>query len=187
MGSFFKETKKKIRGNRHAISKVVFSPDGNTLAAVDQKNGLYLWNVFTGALKMDFNNSSTHISEILFSLDGQSLLSWDYQGLFTAWDVSTGKHKTVNTNHTSVFSQKLFSPDGKSFAVATCEFTKEHRMIYQLELWDAVVGNLKHRLIGHTDQVLSFCFSPTGRHLPVVARIKRSDCGMLTQENRFIY
>ena len=102
------------------ITGVAFSPDGSLLAASDENNDVYVWDVATGVLKYDLITASI-LSSVAFSPNGEFLAA----GGTTAgrqtflWDVATGERiANLIDPGTSGVGDIAFSPDSTMLAAA---------------------------------------------------------------------
>ena len=159
-----------IAGRWGSIRSVSFSPDGETLAAGEQRHrSIYLWDVNTGEVKRTITeDSGVTISgfafSVAFSPDGETLASGGWYGGIYLWDVDTGEVKrTINGRSSNVFTvfSVVFSPDGETLASGIREGT--------IGLWDVATGTLKHTLgqayAAHWSDVYNVAFSPDGQTL----------------------
>jgi WD40 repeat protein len=67
------EVLRSLPGDGNTISGLAFSPDQNTLASIDDKNILQLWNLQSGALTHQFNPETLVTGPIRFSPNGLHL------------------------------------------------------------------------------------------------------------------
>ncbi len=109
------------------IDTLVFSPDGNMLAA-RSKDTAWLWNAHTGEIIMTLNVKTFFSNNIAFSPDSKILATRFKSNSVQLWDINTGKN--INTLIGHVYSFR-FSPDGKS--IATCTYN-------MVKLWDTITG-----------------------------------------------
>jgi WD40 repeat protein len=102
------------------ITGVAFSPDGSLLAASDENNDVYVWDLATGALKYDLITASI-LSSVEFSPNGKYLAAGGTTaGLQTfLWDVATGERlaNLIDPGGSGV-GDIAFSPDSTLLAAA---------------------------------------------------------------------
>jgi WD40 repeat protein len=149
-------------------SKLVFAPDGRTLAAFGRGNSVRLWDVGTRSLRTNVvfdpqpASTTTFPAEFrnlpaAFSLDGRVLATATLDDTIRLLDAFTGKLLGTCTGHKQGVSSVAFSPDGKTLATASDDST--------LKLWNVATQQelLTIRRLGGTLRGLSF--SPDGRLL----------------------
>ena len=123
------ETTIQREGSPERISQLVFSPDGQQLAASYQREPLiYLWNPQTGEETAKFTSDSSRYPSgrftipIAFSPDGCFLAHANRDEMHQAsdrisvWHVNTGECITHLRGHTSHVCALSFSPDGRFLA-----------------------------------------------------------------------
>ena len=144
------------------ISFVTYSPDGNTIAAVgghykNHKGTVYLWHAQTKNRKIIYEGSD-YISTVAYSPDGRTIATGSWNGNIQVWHTVTGEAlKTISTKHKGGVESLAYSPDGKM--IATGGGYRDDIV----QLWDAVTGEHKARLRGHTKTVSSVAYSPDGK------------------------
>ncbi|MEU7584543.1 hypothetical protein AB0B50_43985, partial [Streptomyces sp. NPDC041068] len=147
-----------LTGHARAVSAVVFSPDGNTLATADEKE-VRLWNVDNGTLRRSLPFPSNSILTTAFSPDGNTLTAVAGTGVVRAWDVTEGRPRRTLTGHTGEASEVVFSPGGDTLATADEDAVR---------LWDVSNGRLRRTLRAPgNDMVGGMAFSPGGDALAV--------------------
>jgi WD40 repeat protein len=118
-------------------SGLVFSPDGQTLAATDYLGEIYLWSTETGKLRATIKSeNSRRISSLAFSPDGKTLAAGiadapgrDHEpGLIILFDAGSGQRRLVLSGHTNAVQSVAFSLDGKLLASGSLDRT--------VRLWD---------------------------------------------------
>lgn len=148
--------------------KVLFSPDGSTLASwgLSKDVPIRLWDVTTGKRQRTLTGHTAWIEGVAFSPDGDTLASWDSHDETTIrlWDVGTGKHKRTLTGHIRL--SVAFSPDGKTLASGGLDST--------VHLWDAVTGknirtftdeHLTNQQMAQSSDIMTVSFSSEGSRL----------------------
>jgi WD40 repeat protein len=136
------------RGQR--IVRVVFSPDGNQIAA-----GGEIWNAHTGALLHSLDQAPKETtSRLAFSPEGDRVAGRSEQGTLTVWDARSGAIRVAFQAGGDRDLSLAFSPDGGSIAAAREDGT--------VRLWDGTTGAELAVLRGHIGPVSSVGFDPTG-------------------------
>jgi predicted NACHT family NTPase len=132
-----------LKGHKHWVRSVSFSPDGKTLASGSDDGTIRLWDVATGKEQTTLKDRppsrpdrSWSVWSVAFSPDGKTLASgsgdFAKTGEIKLWDVSTGKKKTTLKGHTFDVLSVAFSPDGKTLASGSGDGT--------IKLWDVTTG-----------------------------------------------
>jgi WD40 repeat protein/ankyrin repeat protein len=149
-------------------TKLVFSPDGNTVALGDHFSGISLWNYRTGrrlrSLRAHGADSGS-IDVLAFSQDGKRLASSASTGFsgekLEIWNVATGELLGSIDAPEGIYSA-AFSPDGKTMALGVGKWIGEKPV---LELWDIAGNKIIKRLLGHKFEIISLSYSQDGRTL----------------------
>jgi WD40 repeat protein len=99
------------------LGRPAFSPDGKTLAAADDQNGVRLWDVATGTELRRLTGHGKRVQMVAFTPDGRQLASAGNDGTVCVWDVAAGT--CLKTLPLEGFATCLwFSPDGALLFVA---------------------------------------------------------------------
>ena len=114
---------------------VEFSPDGKTIAFIDQKH-VYLLNRETGEERRRFAAS---VRQLFFSPDGKWMMG-NNGNRIRLWEVATGKEMQANPGLNSGPSAMAVSPDGRRLATATYYYGEP------LTIWDTATGKKLHAL-----------------------------------------
>jgi WD40 repeat protein len=110
--------------------------------------------------------SKNPINCLAFSPDGRTLAGADYQGNILLWDTTTGKVRaTLRQEDQRGVPALAFSPDGKLLVIAGSNAPGRDHQPGLIVIWDAVTGQKRLTLTGHTNAVLSVAFSPDGKLL----------------------
>ena len=100
--------KRILTGTGATVTRVLFSPDEQTLASVSVNPSVDLWDPYTGEHRLRLVGDN-----ISFTPDGASLVIVSGNDLLF-WDTLTGEHQHTLTGHSSDDQSILFSPDGAS-------------------------------------------------------------------------
>lgn len=139
------------------VTAIAFSPDGQTLAAGNEKGKITLWDVSSRQPVASQNVHTGWIWRVSFSPDGRILASGgtvDHDVVL--WNLESGQ-KTSCRGHTDNVRAVAFSPDGQTLASAGADA----RVI----LWNVASGEIQATLRGHRSGAVSVAFSPDGQML----------------------
>ena len=96
-----------------SLSRVQFSPDGNSLAVGSVDNDVFLMNAADGKLKNTLAGNGKGIRSLAFSPDGKTLAVASDERAVRLWDLQTGAIKRTFDDKKTRFFAIAFSPDGK--------------------------------------------------------------------------
>jgi WD40 repeat protein len=140
------------------ISAVVFSPDGQSLAASSwEQEAVWLWDLATQKVRTVVKHPTYRPA---FSADGQWLATGGPEGPIKLWDAHTGAECATLEGHTDGVREVAFAPDGKTLASAGDDET--------VRLWDlTAIGDRKtlapqYICKGHTGMAYTVAFAPDG-------------------------
>ena len=133
---------KSILTPHKSVSKVIFSPDGQTIMSRGN-NDYQLWDTATGEFKARLEDT-IRINRVAFNADGTILFGVSGKEL-RLWDTHTGKIK-MRLGVDSSYPPPVLSPDGQTIASARWSDST-------VELWDSQTGKLKRTLIGNPEYV----------------------------------
>ncbi len=159
----YNNQKAKLKGHKHDITSVVFSPDGNTLASGSEDGTARLWDVRNGqalAVLAVEENSILSVS-VAFSPDGATLATVGKQ--IKLWDVATRK-EFASLEAKGTAGPIAFSPDGSKLASGGASKS--------LILWDLKSRQIVMTLQRHKEAVTAVAFSPGGTILASGSRDK---------------
>ena len=152
------------QGPTLGIDQLAFSTNGDILAALDNSQTPYVWNVATGDLiATSIVRSYSGYDGLALSPDGKTLalseVTEDSRYVIRLFDLDTEKLTQTLVSPGSRIYFLAFSPNGRSLASAA------YFDDGTIELWDVATGKLIQTLVGHTDGVKALAFSPDGRVL----------------------
>ena len=142
------------------VASLAFSPDGEILAVGKRLGQVELWDVSKGNMLLELvghtdqeKGKSKDVNDLAFSPDGEILASCAYKAKL--WRVSDGTLlRTLDApGHVDSLA---FSPDGETLATGDGD---------TVQFWRVSDGGLLLTLEGHTDDVRSLVFSPSGELL----------------------
>jgi WD40 repeat protein/serine/threonine protein kinase len=141
---------------------VAFSPDGERVAAVAEKD-VRMYDAATGQPLTSFGPHEWHVDAITFSPDGKRICTRkiDSPGpsTFCLWNMETGDLIAQSIDHVTPISQWVFNAEGTLLATASMYPESLVR------IWDATSGKLLHTLSGHSNSLYDLTFSPDGTRL----------------------
>lgn len=83
--------------HRRVEAQTAFSPDSRTLATVNAKHAVELWDVATGTLKKTLTGHEVPPMGLAFAPGGQTLVSWSRDGVAVAAGDSAGMPPNATT------------------------------------------------------------------------------------------
>ena len=123
-------------GERLPINAVAFSPDGKTLASIDESGKIQLWDVDTGKHKANLTSFSTDMSSfstdmysygenatLVFSPDGKKLVSSIRDPNIYVWNIENKRHEDTLKGHSGGVVSIAYSEDGKTLLSGSADGT----------------------------------------------------------------
>ena len=152
-----------LRGQDDSFCDVVFSPDGTTIAGLEGKGRIQLWDRLTGESRR--TTGSTHsrsadlaggVSALAFSPDGRSIAGPGPDASLMRYAVDSGLPTLTFEGPADTVLGLDWSPDGRTLVAALSK--------HSMRVWDARDGHLIHRVFGgHGGPIAAVAFSPDGR------------------------
>ena len=146
----------------NAVTNLSYSPDGKTLASMNDGSNITLWNPQTISKLHLLNSQKSRFNALAFSPDNSILATGSQNGEIKLWDVAKGLELASLTGEGGAAVTDLeFSPDGK----ALVSVGESDSAI----LWD--VSNKQQQILtGHTEWVVEAAFSSSQKVLASVDR-----------------
>jgi WD40 repeat protein len=157
------------------FADIVWSPDGEHIATINNLDKPRIWDVATGTLLNELPISLWGIYPgIRWSPDGSQIVTIDYEIIL--WDANTGeKLLTLEGFDWGWGKPDLdFSPDGTKIAAGHCIAQSQDYCSYRIVIWDATDGKELFRLEPESPQSIesylggiffALGFSPDGQYL----------------------
>jgi WD40 repeat protein len=117
------QTVTQLKGHQGAVNQVVFSPDGQNIAAVGEDGFVHVWN-FTGKHLLKFKAHQGAGNSIIFSPNSQYIATVGKDGFVRAWNkfgkklIEFKSHKSDDSNDSSNI---YFSPDSQRLLIHPVE------------------------------------------------------------------
>ena len=163
------QNKKTETGNIHTFSTlresacfpdpVMFLPDGKTLAARGDRNGIVLWDVESKQVRETLLKD-TRIASFTVLPSGNMLAAHSQDNNIKVWDAEKPDApiaEFTETDPVRLIWNIAFAPTGDLLAVGSREGV--------ICLYDFIRKARLKPLIGHTEHIWSVCFSPDGKRL----------------------
>lgn len=149
-----------LRGDMDWITSMVFSADGNRLAALHHK-GIAVWNLNKEEEVMSITNKS-RFGALVLNHDGSRLVTAGDDSAVRTWDVLKGRAiHTFNVEPGDWINYLVYAHD-ESWILSA----HGHN---DITIWDATTGEKLRTLRGHTDQVEFLAAIPKSNTLFSVA------------------
>ncbi|PLS76903.1 MAG: hypothetical protein CYG59_26615, partial [Chloroflexi bacterium] len=132
------------------IVRVVFAPDGKTLATGSAGGDVQVWNISDGRRLARFDNHTDQVSDVSFSPDGRTIASSSYDGTVRLWTVDGGEIKQFT--HTDGMLAVAFAPDGSTLAAGSAD--------HQVLLWTIQDYELLGMFTDYPEPIGAVTFAP---------------------------
>src|SRR6266581_3923142 len=143
-----------------SIHRLVFTPDGRTLASSGDDAAIRLWDVSTGKPLQTLSCQSSAVYALAWRPDGGLLASGSFDGSIQLWEMQgiqaaqSGTATRILRGHSGPVWSVAFAPDGRTLASGSFDRT--------VKLWDVASGEVRETLAGHTAPVNAVAWSPDG-------------------------
>jgi WD40 repeat protein len=171
-----------LTGHTGGVSSVVWSPDGQRLAAagwdgkVGENGTVRVWDAVTGQEALTLKGHTTRVWSVAFSPDGKRLASASWgvlhegralPGEVKVWDAVTGQEVLTLQEHTGWVSSVAWNPDGSRLASAVSRRDNQQGpWHWEVKVWDAATGREVLTITATPfGSVGDAVFSPDGRRL----------------------
>jgi WD40 repeat protein len=149
-----------------AVTKCVFSPDGQRFAAGSRNGVITVW-ALKGGESVTVKEHVRAVSGLAFTPVGDTLISCSWDGTIRLWDPHTGAERMVLQGHEQDVNVMDVSRDGRRLVSGSDDGT--------LIVWDLAAGATLAVLRGHNDDIRDCAFSPDG------ARVLSSSRGLCSE------
>jgi WD40 repeat protein len=140
------------------IERFAFSPDGQTIATVDERGRVRLRPAIeAGGIERDLDVLNCGRA-VAFSPDGRHLAVGGDGPDVVLYDLRPGRQQRPLGIPVRGTSDLRFSPDGRTLAVSSHDSR-------EVIVWDIEAGRPRLILRGHTSSVMTMAFAPCGRLL----------------------
>ncbi len=151
-----------LKGHKHFVTRILFSPDGKQVATASYDGTVKVWDSTTGNELMSFDHSSElghggSLFALAFSPDGTRLASAGISRTIKIWSVVNKKEVLSLRGHANTIWSVAFSPDGKRLASGCSDES--------VKIWDSDAGNELLTIPSIIGEVNSVAYSPDGRRL----------------------
>ncbi len=152
-----------LRAQDASFADVAFSPDGKTLAGLEGKGLIQVWDRQTGELRLTMGVSQGRradlaggVSAIAFSPDSRSLAGPGPGASLMLYAVDTGLPTLSFEGPPETVLKLAWSPDGRALVAAHSK--------HVMRVWSTRDGHLIEKSFGaHNGPVAAVAFSPDGR------------------------
>ncbi|MDZ8185312.1 MAG: CHAT domain-containing protein [Nostoc sp. ChiSLP02] len=149
------QARNRLTAHTSAVTSVVFSPDGKTIATASNDTTIKLWDLKGKELTKSPLNHSAGVTSVVFSPDGKTLASVSEDKTVKVWDLNGNQLTKSPLKHDAAVTSAVFSSDGKTLASVSEDKT--------VKLWDLNGKELKKFLLQHGAEVTSVVFSSDGK------------------------
>ncbi|MGO9469829.1 MAG: hypothetical protein ACLQIB_17995 [Isosphaeraceae bacterium] len=147
----------------------VLAPDGRTIVASRGDQTVHLWDIATGALRLqEGEGHESAIFSVAITPDGRQAATGEWGGPIQFWDVSQGTHlRRIELTEGGLVRAVGFARNGTILGAAGDFFdpkASEYRGI--VRLWDLPAATVKREFLVD-DRAVRFALSADGRHVAI--------------------
>lgn len=146
-------------GHTDAVTKAVFSPDGETILSAGWDDRIIFWSAVTHQPIGQPVAAPRNLVSVAFDADGSRFGSAS-SGLVVVWDTKTRKPMGDPLHEEGDFTHVAFSPNGKLIAASTEPYGGHPSHVF---VWDVA----SHKPVGEPILGSNFTFSPDNARLAV--------------------
>lgn len=128
-----------LKGHHNTVWRVVFSPDGRTVATASDDKTVRLWDVATGGTRRILRHQA-QVQSVAFSQDSRLVASGD-GNVVKLWDAASGHVLCSLRGHTAFINAVAFAPHGRLLASGSDDGS--------IKVWD-----IEHQMLRATLLVL---------------------------------
>src|SRR6185436_12826294 len=126
------------------VLSLAFSPDGKLLATADQNEGVHLWDIPSGALRVTLMGHAQTVMSVAFSPDGKTLATGAADSKVKLWNIATEQEVATLELPGGCTSVK-FSPDGRALAVGYLLEPEQHIRLWEVPSFEEIAAAEKDR------------------------------------------
>lgn len=150
----------KLKGHKHEIFSLAFSPNGQKLASGSFDGSTRIWDSTTWQVLHELAGHGNWVSAVAFSPDGKVLVSAGIDRRIQVWDAETGGNLFTSQEHAKGILSLAYSSDGKTLASGSLD---GKILLYNTQNWQVQKTLLPSA--NTPSGVGALAFSPDGQWL----------------------
>ena len=156
----------KLQGHEAAVVGAAFGADGSKIVTASEDKTAILWDAITGRRLLTCQPHAGVVKSAAISPDGTRIVTGCSDHTAYLWNAATGKLLRNLVGHTQEVQCVKFSPDGTRVITTSADFILFGRDTdATVRVWDAQTGEPVKVLNGHTADVQSASFDPSGERI----------------------